>query len=174
MILAIRLDFSLLFIDILLHSLFDLSLLISNKLSVHILQLVVSKISGNIWEFYRSWLIESEEWSIFKFMSLKWISSNEYNSFVFWVLNMTNPLNSILSHIESELFVSWILLSIFLDILILDKLSLGIFHAPHCKTFVLMIVFLGSSIRTFLNSVSLGKYKFSFQKVMHTSDLSFF
>ena len=50
MILAVGLDLSVLFILIILDSLQDLSVEVLNKLSVHVLQLVVSGVGGDVCE----------------------------------------------------------------------------------------------------------------------------
>lgn len=120
-----------LFIDILFNSLLDLTTLIDHKLSVHVLQFVVSKVSGDVCKLDRSRSVELNVWSIFEFMGLERISSNENNLFIYRVLHVTNPLYSIFSHVEAELFVSWINLASVCNVLVLNELGLCIFHAPH-------------------------------------------
>jgi len=64
-------------IFILLDSLLDLTTLIQDKLSVHILQFVVSEEGVDVCEFDRSCIVEFDVWSVLKLMSPEWISSNE-------------------------------------------------------------------------------------------------
>lgn len=163
------LDLNLLLINIILHSSLDFTLLVCDELSVHVLKLVVSKVRLNLSEFNRTRLVVSYIWSVFKLVGLEWINSHEDDLFVLWIVHVTNPLDSLLVHGESEFLVSKVLLARFLNILVLNQLVLSILHAPHTKTGVVMIVsHTSATLSLLLNSVSLGKNKFGFQEIMDT------
>ena len=100
------LDLNLLLINIILHSSLDFTLLVCDELSVHVLKLVVSKIRLNLSEFNRTRLVVSNIWSVFKLVGLEWINSHEDDLLVLWIVHVTNPLDSLLVHSESEFLVS--------------------------------------------------------------------
>jgi hypothetical protein len=151
----------LLFLNIVSNPSRYLTILVGDKVWVHDLKLVVTKVRLDLCYLNVLGFIVLFVWSVSKLISRENITGSEYNLLVLWILDESNPLYSLFAYLKTKLFMSWALLALRHE-LWLNKLDRCILQAVHGKTCVLVADLERASFtRLILNFECLGENELS-------------